>query len=312
MSKRGRVWIVSGAALDLAGAVLIARNVPEVGPKLAAGAGLLVIGSVVVFQGVLRMSRERAALQSSSRDALSGWSPEPELVAEPPRSVRLTRSGMLSVGLWFAMTLVVAAYLFLAPPRSVRMPELLEVAGAEATATVHAKNQRQTASGGPAYYVSFHFETPQGQQVRESRRVPRAVYDGVAVDDSIQVIYLPENPQQSFAPRLERREIPPLVRWIVVGVLGAMLVVFDQQRRFHKRLVSQGRPIAGLVEGVRRRGATRVFHVRYKVHGAEGRVRGSERNRERADGDAVTVLYLPERPERVLLYRTSLYRAGQR
>jgi Protein of unknown function (DUF3592) len=309
MTKQGRVWIVAGALLDLAAAVLIARNVPQIGPPLAAGVGLLLIGSVMVFQGVMRMSRERAEQQPASRDALPAWNPEPELSVAPPRPVRLTRTGMLSAGLWGAMALVVVAYVFLAPPRAVRVPQLLEVAGATATATVHAKNERQTASGGPIYYVSFHFETVQGQQVRESQSVLRTVYDQLAVGDSFEVIYLPENPQQSFAPQLERREMPALVRWIAVGVLAAMLFVLDQQRRFHKRLVAYGKPVAGLVEGVRRRGANRVFAVRYKLHGQEGTLRGSERNPLRADGDAVTVLYLPERPERALLYRTSLYRA---
>jgi hypothetical protein len=90
-----------------------------------------------------------------------------------------------------------------------------------------------------------------------------------------------------------------------------LYLAYDQQRRFHKRLVSHGKPTAGIVEGVRRRGATRVFTVRYKLHGQEGRLRGSERNPQRADGDAVTVLYLPEHPERSLLYSASLYRARE-
>jgi Protein of unknown function (DUF3592) len=311
MTKQARLWIIGGAALDLGGAVLIARNVPQIGPPLAAGVGLLLIGSVMVFQGVLRSSREQAGRQPASRDALPGWSPEPELSGAPPRPVRLSRTGMLSAGLWGVMAAVVVGYLFLAPPRAAPVPQLLEVAGATATATVHAKNERQTAAGGPTYYVSYHFVTVQGSQVRESQRVPRAVYDDVVVGDSFEVIYFPENPQQSFAARLERREIPPVVRWIAIGVLAAMLFVFDLQRRFHKRLVAYGKPVAGLVEGVRRRGANRVFTVRYKLHGQEGQLRGSERNPQRADGDAVTVLYLPERPERALLYRTSLYRAKE-
>jgi Protein of unknown function (DUF3592) len=312
MSKQGRGWIVAGAVLDLAAAVLIARSVPEIGVPLAGGVALLLVGSVLVFQGVLRVSRERAEQQPSLGAALPDWRPEPELSAEPPRPVRLTRTGKLSVGLWGTMVLIVVGYMFLAPTRPARTPPLLEATGIPATATVHAKNERDTASGERAYYISYHFETDQGDQVRESRRVPREVYDEVAVGDSFEVIYFLGNPQQNFVPRLERQEIPAVLRWGAVGLLAALLFLFEQQRRFHKRLVSHGKPTAGVVEGVRRRGATRVFTVRYKLHGQEGRLRGSERNRERADGDVVTVLYLPERPERTLLYRTSLYRARQR
>jgi len=312
MSKQGRVWIVAGAVLDLAGAVLIARSVPEVGAALAAGIGLLLVGSVIVFRGVLRISREQAGQQAPSRTVSREWSPEPELSAAPPRPVRLTRAGKLSAGLWGAMVLIVVGYVFLAPPRPARPPPLLEAEGAAATATVHAKNERDMASGEKAYYVSYHFETGQGEQVRETRQVPRAVYDEAAVGDSFEVIYFPENPQQNFVPRLELQGIPAALRWTAVGLLAALFFVFEQQRRFHKRLVSHGKPAAGVVEGVRRRGANRVFTVRYKLHGQEGRLRGSERNPERADGDAVTVLYLPERPERTLLYCTSLYHAGER
>ena len=309
MSMPGRGWIVAGALLDLAGAVLIARSVPEIGAPLAAGVGLLLAGSVIVFQGVLRISRERAAQPAPSRAALKQWSPEPELHAAPPRPVQLTRTGKLSAGLWGVMALIVVGYVFWAPPRPASTPPLLEAEGVWATATVHAKNERKAASGETTYVVSYHFETGQGDQVRESRRVPWAVYDEVESGDSFEITYFPENPQQNFAPSLERQELPPAMRWVAVGLVAALFYVFDQQRRFHKRLVSHGKPTAGVVEGVRRRGARRVFTVRYKLHAQEGQLRGSERNRERADGDVVTVLYLPERPERALLYCISLYRA---
>lgn len=310
MSKQPRGWIVAGVLLDLAGAVLIARSVPEIGAPLAAGAGLLLAGSALVFQGVLRMSRKQAE-PPPSRGAGKAWSPEPELNAAPPRPVQLTRVGKLSAGLWGAMALAVVGYVFLAPPRPAPISPLLEAEGAAATAEVHAKNERNTASGEPSYYVSYHFETGRGEQVRESRPVPRAIYDEIAVGDSFEVIYFPDNPQQNFVPRLAGQEIPPALRWAAVGLLGVLFLAYDQQRRFHRKLVSHGKPTAGVVEGVRRRGATRVFTVRYKLHGQEGRLRGSERNPRRADGDVVTVLYLPERPERTLLYFASLYRARE-
>jgi hypothetical protein len=310
MSTRARLWIVAGVLLDLAGAVLIARSVPEIGAALAAGVGLLLAGSAMVFRGVLGISRGQVGPQPSSRAALAEWSPEPELSAPPPRPVQLTGTGKLSAGLWVMMLVMVVGYVFLAPPRPARMPPLLESEGAAATAVVHAKNEREAASGVTAYYVSYHFETERGEQVRESRRVPREVYDEVAVGDSFEVVYLAENPQQNFAPQFDRQELPPAVRWLAAGLLGGLLFLFEQQRRFHKRLVSHGKPVGGVVEGVRRRGASRSFTVCYKLHGQEGRLRGSERNPRRADGDAVTVLYLPERPERVLLYCTSLYRAA--
>jgi hypothetical protein len=311
MSKQQRGWIVAGALLDLAGAVLIARSVPEIGVPLAAGVGLLLAGSALVFQGVLRISRKQAGQPTPARASGNAWSPEPELNAAPPRPVQLTRMGKLSAALWGAMALAVVGYVFLAPPRPAPISPLLEAEGSAATAEVHAKNERDTAPGEPSYYVSYHFATARGEQVRESRRVPRAVYDELAVGDTFEVIYFPENPQQNFVPRLAGQEIPPALRWTAVGLLGVLFLAYDQQRRFHRKLVSHGKPTGGVVEGVRRRGATRVFTVRYKLHGQEGRLRGSERNPQRADGDAVTVLYLPERPERTLLYGTSLYRARE-
>jgi hypothetical protein len=311
MKPQGRVWIVAGVLLDLAGAVLIARSLPQTGLPLAAGIALLLAGSMMVFQGSLRIARSRANELPRGEIAVREWSLEPELSTPAPRPVLLTRTGKLSAALWSAMILVVVGYVFLAPSIPARTPALLASEGAAATATVHAKNERDTASGEKTYYLSYHFATDQGQQVRESRRVPRAVYDEVAVGDSFEVIYFPENPQQSFVPKLERQQIPPALRWGAVALLAALQFAFEQQRRFHKRVVSQGKPAAGVVEGLRRRGANRIYTVRYKLHGQEGLLRGSERNPARADGDVLTVLYLPERPERALLYCTSLYRARQ-
>jgi hypothetical protein len=308
-SLQGRGWIIAGALLDLLGAVLIARNVPEIGAPLVAGVGLLLAGSAIVFQGVLRLPRERAGQAASWPGASQRWSAEPELNTPPPRPVRLTPAGRLIMVLWGMMAAVVTGYVFLAPPRPVSPPPLLEAEGVPATAVVHAKNERALGSGGATYYVSYHFETQDGGQVRESVSVPRSVYDAVAVGDSFEVIYFPFNPQQNFVPRLERRELPAAVRWGAVALLAALFFLFDQQRRFHKRLVSEGKPAAGVVEGLRRRGARRVFTVRYQVQTREGQLRGSERNLNRADGDAVTVLYLPQRPEQVLLYSTAMYRA---
>jgi hypothetical protein len=313
VSKKARGWIVIGAALDLAGAVLIARSVPEIGPGLAAGVGLLLAGSAAVFRGVLGLSRRQSeaapASAPGSGAAGSGWKPEPELLAAPPRPVKLTWTGKLSTALWGGMVLLVAGYAFLAPPRAASVPPLLEAEGVAGTATVHETTERKTASGEAAYYVAYHFETADGTQVRESRRVPRAVYNAVAAGDSFEVIYFQENPQQNFVARLDRKEMPASLRWMAAALLGALVFVFDQQRRVHRRLVSSGKAVAGVVEGVRRRGATRVYTVRYKLHAQEGRLRGSERNPERANGDVVTVLYMPERPEKVLLYCTSLYQA---
>ena len=308
-SKKTLGWIVGGAALDLAGAVLIARSVPEIGPTMAAGVGLLLAGSVMVFRGVLGISRRPPDHAPRPAEALSGWKPEPELRIAPPRPVRLTTTGKLSAALWGGMVLLVAGYVFVAPPRAARLPPLLEAEGVTATATVHDKTQRDTTAGEAAYYVAYHFATNDGTQVRESRRVPRAVYDAVAVGNSFEVIYFPENPQQNFVERLDREETPAMLRWTAAALLAAVVFVFDQQRRVHKGLVSRGKPVAGVVEGVRRRGGTRVYTVRYRLHAQEGRLRGSERNPHRADGDIVTVLYLPERPEKVLLYCTGLYRA---
>ena len=127
--------------------------------------------------------------------------------------------------------------------------------------------------------------------------------------DSIEVIYFPFDPQRHFTPRLEQQPMPPVIRWLAVALLAALLFVFEQQRRFHRKIVEQGKAVAGVVEAVRRRGSNRVFTVRFKLQGQERTLRGSERNPQRADGDVVTVLYLPERPERAVLYCTSLYRA---
>ena len=72
--------------------------------------------------------------------------------------------------------------------------------------------------------------------------------------------------------------------------------------------MSQGTPVVGVAENVRRRGGARVYDVRFKAGGREGKIKATERNPSRGDGDTVTVLCDPDSDE-AELYRQCLYRA---
>jgi hypothetical protein len=312
VSRQARLWIAGGIVLDLAGAVLIARSLPQMGVAMGTGIAMLLAGSIVVFQGALRMAQENRAATESTGVALreSDWSPEIELQLSVPRPVKLTRTGMLSTGLWLMLAIAALGFVFLAPPPSARIPELLEDAGVKVSGTVHRKDERKNSAGLPSYFISYHFATQSGDQVRASKSVPKDVYDSLTVGNSIEVIYFPYDPQQHVAPSLERHDMPAAMRWSAVGFIAVLLIGFEQQRRFHRKLVSEGKAVAGVIESLRKRGGSRVFTVRFAVKGQERTLRGSERHLDRADGDVVTVLYLPDKPDRALIYSSSLYRAG--
>ena len=67
--------------------------------------------------------------------------------------------------------------------------------------------------------------------------------------------------------------------------------------------------IAGLIESLRRRGAGAVYLLSYSVNGQVRKLRGTEHELNLSEGDSLTVLYGPGKPQKALIYRLSMYQA---
>jgi hypothetical protein len=91
--------------------------------------------------------------------------------------------------------------------------------------------------------------------------------------------------------------------------VAVLVAIFEIVRRRHKRLTSEGQPVAGYVERVHRRAAGSVYVLRFQAGGGQGHLRGRERSRKLRPGDALTVLHDRKDPAKALIYRQSLYRA---
>jgi len=314
MIDRKRWILIAGIVLDGVGAVVIALSLPEAGLTASIGVGCLLIGTLLISFG---LERSRSIEDSDSpakptEARLKRWKPEQELRAATPRRVRLAPLAQVIVFSWTAMILVGGFLLWervagLEPGHPARA--VIDEAGAQGVAAVHEKRVRQTANGEPRYYLYYHFADAEDRELRASAQVSAEIYRRYDEGDQLEVVYLPEDLALHYLPEITRSARTIRIGLAIGAVLLALAVVLDIQRRRHRRLVSRGEAAAAVVERVTRRGSARAYEARYKVGGREGVVKAVERGRTIEPGDLATVLYEPSKPEDVLLYRTSLYRA---
>jgi len=303
----GRAAMIAGVALDVAGAALIVTSIEEGGPRLILGIGLLAAGSSLVFRGALR-SFPRPAPGPLDESFAEDWRPEPELQRPSPRPVRLSSLGKRIAFSWAAMLLAAAAFLALQTFRPDEQQRLLESYGASAIGEIHDKAERPDAAGRTRYYLYFRFEDRAGRRVRGSVQVAGSDFGRAQTGDTVRVLYLPEDPFVYALPEYsEARLWFEALPWALAAV-AALAGVLELYRRKHRRLVAHGRPAPGRVVAPGS-GLTRSFTVEYRAGGETRTLRGSGRAPELRQGDAVTVLCLPERTSEALIYRSSLYRA---
>lgn len=302
-------WLVAGLALDLVGLALIAWALPQ------GGGWLLAAGVCALLAGAYAMSRANFGIaESRPQEPKSRGSHqvEPELSAPLPRSVELKVRPKLVIGLW-AIALGLLAFSFYervwlrlpaAPSQS-----LLAEQGLEAFGQVHGKETRENASRELRRYLYYNFVDQDGAGVRASVAVPAGVYDSFDELDSIRVKYLPGQPSLHYLPDITREPFA-LRGSVIAAVLSACAIVFlDRRRRMHKRLVRSGAVAPGSVSQLQKRGANRVYVLRYSASGQNLAVRVTERNPGREDGDTVSVLYAPEKPSEAIAYPAAMYRA---
>src|SRR5690606_23510813 len=110
----------------------------------------------------------------------------------------------------------------------------------------------------------------------------------------IEVVYLPGDPMIHFVPELT--QAPFAMRALLMGAVATAFGLFLVASRLfrHWRLARSGRPVAGRVESVSRRGGAKKLRVRYESsQGRELSLNALERNPARKQGDIVTVMTGP-------------------
>lgn len=259
-----RVWIIAGACLDLAGAVLVVTSFSQGGLRLVGGIALVLAGSFVVFQGVVRTLRQSApqGAKPAKQPDLSKWHAEPELRGPTPRNVQLAPSGR-RLAVWGGLlVLTLGGYVFFFTSHATPGQAAIEKLGIPTKGTVHDKQTRDGPNGA-GYYVSYNFRDQAGNGVRSSVRVSESVYSSVNVNDSVDVIFLPEDPLIHVVPGISESRESPSALLLVAGFLAAPLLMAEIIRRRHRALVSRGEPVPGVVRELRGRGQTQSFSVHY-------------------------------------------------
>ena len=300
--------IAAGAALDLVGLALVAWSLPEGGLPLAAGVTCLLAGAALITRASSRHLNQLGSKVPQAAD----WKLDPALRQPPPRSVRLRPLGYVVAATWLISLAALGWFaanrvLALNPP--IPSQSLIETGGSPAIAEIYEKIERTNSRGEPRYYLYYSYEYPGGSEVRASIAVTKSLFDRYQANDSLGLKLLPTSPPVVLIPELTQG--PFALRGLLAGsvIAGLMLLFVDAQRRRHKRLVRYGLPIAGTVDGLRRRGGSRTYQAGYRVGGSDHLVRASERNPNRRNNDQVTVLHDPEKPSDAVVYEGAFYKA---
>ena len=307
--KSRRLWIVAGACLDLAGAVLLATSFSQGGFRLLGGIALVLAGSFLVFQGVLRRVGPTESQDGKGRQPdLSKWRMEPELRGPTPRSVQLSPAGR-RLSIWGGLViLALGGYVYFFTNQAPPGQESIEQLGVRTKGTVHDKQTREGPSG-TSYYLYYNFRSEAGSGVRSSVRVPESVFSSLNVNDEIDVVYLPDDPLIHVVPGISETRTSPPALLLVAGFLAIPLLMAEIIRRRHRTLVSRGEAVPGVVRDLGGRGHVQSFSVRYTAGDQERSLRGSLRGANLREGSLLTVLYLEDNPDASLLYASSFYRA---
>jgi hypothetical protein len=299
--------IAAGAALDVVGLALVVWSLPEGGLPLAAGVVCLLGGAALITRATSRQLEQTAAAPHAA-----DWKLDPAVRQTLPRTVRLRPLGYVIAAAWLvsiaAMGWFAADRVFtLNPP--IPSQTMVEAQGVSAVAEVYEKLERSNSRGEPRYYLYYNYEYPEGSEVRASIAVTKPLYDRYRAGDTLTLKLLPTSPPVVFVPELTQSPFA-LRGLLAAGVIAVLMLIFvDAQRRRHKRLVRSGLPVAGTVEGLRRRGGSRIYQARYRVGGSDHVVRASERNPRRRNNDQVTVLHDPEKPADAVVYEGAFYKA---
>jgi hypothetical protein len=205
------------------------------------------------------------------------------------------------------MAIPVYAYFVIQRGSSPRVDHSLDYV--EGEATIHDKAVRKSVRG-QKFYLYYHFRQPGApEEVRASISVSEGGYNKFSVGDPLKVLYLSPNPAVHEVPELSERRPAPGAVWFAVGVMALLLAVFEMIRRRHRKITGLGVASAGKVDMVRRRGAGCVYTVRCDAGGVDSSLRATGRGHAFSEGDSITVLHLPEKPEQKLIYRLSMYEA---
>ncbi len=242
-------------------------------------------------------------------EAKRTWQPPPELQHSCPREVRLTGAGraLLTIAVICFLTAPLAGVILhiKATGDHAQRRELI-ASGAEGRAAVTRRWMRR--GDHPRYFVDYVYEAA-GRELTGRVEVGRSTWNRLEQGSVLPVRYLPLNPQRHLVPGLEDQLTPLWLPYLISGVLAAAGWLLTLPLKSSRRLLSEGRPVPGIVLDHRK--AQHLIVVRYAFATMSGAIVEGKTEAQKNPppvGSILCVLYEQDNARRNRAYPLSLHR----
>jgi hypothetical protein len=247
----------------------------------------------------------------SSRQQLEqlqrNWIPPDGLDRARPRDVRATAAGAALValsGVLFAAALAVGVGLEVVAGREREAQRLLKDEGTDAHAEVVRLWRSRSKEREP--WAAYQF-TAEGRQVEGAVKLPLGAWGRLAVGSTLEVRYLPSDPNLNQPLRFPRRPMPRVLPYVAAVALAALGILPLVALRGQRKLLSEGRPAHAIVTRHSKDQHGTIAHYEFATLGgtiASGKSRPTRK--PLAVGSTLCALYDPEHPRANAAYPLSL------
>jgi hypothetical protein len=235
------------------------------------------------------------------------WIPPDGLDRARPRDMRATAAGIALVtlsGVLFAAALAVGVGLEVVAGRQREVQRLLRDEGAEAHAEVVRLWRSRSKEREP--WASYRF-TAEGREVKGAVKLPLGAWGRLAVGSTLEVSYLPSDPNLNQPLRFPRRPMPRVLPYVVAVALAALGALPLVALRGQRKLLSEGRAAHAIVTRHSKDQHGTVVHYEFTTLGgtiASGK--SGPTRKPLAVESTLCVLYDPENPRANAAYPLSL------
>jgi hypothetical protein len=237
------------------------------------------------------------------------WRAPSELARSTPRSVSLTRTGIVFVCLSVLLAgggVFLGTWLFVKAGRDQAFAQQMATEGAVTSGTVTYIGAAYGDDGHRK--ITFRYEV-NGKSYDTSTTVGSHAAKGLQEAGAVQVRYLESDPGQSWIVGHEPQRTPVWVSPLAgLGMMVGPLLIFFQLKR-QRSLLSEGRPAVAVIMKIRWVGSNEgggKYRASYQYLAQGGQTyKGSFRGSKRgcgAVGDSITVLYDADNPKRSTRY----------
>jgi len=240
-------------------------------------------------------------------------SPPSELTRSAPREVRLTSAGivLLAISWVLGIAAVPLGMLLYAEARQDRDVTANLASRGVQTAAVVDRLWREEDDGS-SFRAAVYFDAG-GSRIYGERRMQQSAWKRLSVGSTTTVRHLPEDPQRWVLAGERRDRLPVPIAFVISGIMISVAVICGAVVRWQRSLLQDGRPAPGVVTAFSMHKTThgaahREVRYEFPLLGGGKQTGKSSVSKPAAVGDAIWVVYDPDRPKRNKPYPFSLVR----